>query len=1779
MLAIAGYQVSCKLYESDRSIVYRGCKLTDDDLATSNSADTQSQVINQIENCAVTSTENCPQPVIIKILKQDYPSPQELVKYKQEYEITHNLDLDRVIKSFDLEQYQNTLLITFEDFDGEALDCLYATGEQPQFSLPIEKFLEIAIKIADGLAQIHSLQIIHKDINPANIVLNPTTGQLKLIDFGISTILSRENPTIKNPHILEGTLAYLSPEQTGRMNRSIDYRTDFYSLGVTFYELLTQQLPFRTNDVMELVHSHLAKQPVPPHQLNAAIPSVVSDMVLKLMAKMAEDRYQSAYALKADLEQCLGQWRSTRQIEQFEIASNDISERFQIPQKLYGREAEIKVLLQAFERVAQTAAVGAEGFKHRAELLLVSGYSGMGKSALVRETYRPLTAKRGYFIAGKFDQYQRNVPYFALIEAFQELVQQLLKESEIRLQRWRSQLMLVLGNNGQVIIDVIPAVELLIGPQPAIAELPAREAQNRFRMVFQNFVKVFAKIEHPLIIFLDDLQWADLASLHLVQTLVSESVEQCLFCIGAYRDNEVSPNHPLMAMVEQIRKENIVVSEITLKPLSLDDVNQLVADTLRQSLAETRSLAELVINKTAGNPFFMNEFLKSLYTEHLINFEPECLCWQWRIEQIAQRSFTDNVVTLMADKIQKLPHPTQEILQLAACVGNRFDLDTLAMVLQRDIHAMAMALKQAIQEEIIVPIDDNYKLAELEIDSFYTLPRNPVKPVSTATNSDGSNNSDEFDESEQFRSVSNSAIALAEPASSQSQQVTQPICYKFVHDRVQQAAYLLISPEQRQQVHYQIGQLLLEYIPQAQREQRIFDIVNQLNHCSQLISDRREKQQLAELNLTAGQKAQYANAFETALGYLQIGLDLLAPDCWQSQYELALTMHITAARAASQSGEFELTYRLISNILAQTKNTLDQAGAYEIKILTLVSQNRLREAVAEAVTILKLLGVSFPAQPNQIDFVINLAITRLFFTGKRIESLLNLPTMTNPRILKAMQIMAVVIPATFFSMPSFCSLIVFKMLRLTRIYGNSPFAISPYINYALLHIKVLGDIEPGYRLGQLALDLQAKFDAKKMKPFALVVSNVGIKHWRTPMRELIPHFSTAYAVAMENGDLFFAATAIFMRCAFSYLSGGDLPIIEKNLDECGSAISQQLKQQTINNHTCIYKQAILNLMGKATQEPYELIGTAFDETASGKMDGISKFFLSFHKLVLNYLFDRPQQAYEYAIVAQQHGQMEASPHIPAISMFEALTCINLYEQPQKGTRFQRKLVKQIKANRRKLKLWGKQAPSNYKHKYFLVAAEWERLFGSHNLAMEYYDRAIDLAQEHKFLNDAAIANELAAKFYLTKGKLTIAQAYMLDARHSYLRWGAIAKVRDLEIKYQELLPRYGGFNGSITSPSMLALKTTSGGNKSEELDLLTVIKATQAMSSEIVLSQLLEKLMAIMIENAGATRGAIISWQNDRLVTIAESTIDLRLPVTKKNTPIEETANLPISVVNYVARAETDLVLNDAYGEGNFADDPYINSQQPKSLLCIPIINQGRMVAILYLENNLSQDAFTEKRLELLKLLSSQAAISLENAQLYASLEEKVSERTIALQRANKELERLASLDGLTRVANRRRFDQYLQQQWQQLAQQQKPLSLILCDVDYFKRYNDTYGHIVGDEGLRQVAAVLSESLDHPDYLVARYGGEEFAIILPNTTVKISNQVAETIQSKMHSLKIEHATSDASSYLTLSLGIASMVPLLQDDHNPTVLVNLADYALYEAKEQGRDRIHCIGQSD
>ena len=1538
MITLAGYRILETVYESTNSLVYRAIRKKDH------------------------------LPVILKLLKEDYPTPQELTRYQQEYEIIHSLNLAGVIKAYGIEKYRNTLLICLEDFGGESLSIWLRDRE-----FQLSEFLRIANLTTNHLEKIHTAAVIHKDINPGNLVYNPDTHELKVIDFGISTSFNQENPTLKSPNVLEGTMAYMSPEQTGRMNRSLDYRTDLYSLGVTFYELLTGHLPFEVKDALELIHCHLAVSPQPPHIINPHIPVVISKIVMKLLSKNAEDRYQSSWGVQADLKHCQQQLEQYSSIRSFPLATQDNSEHFHIPQKLYGRDQEIKTLLQAFERVASPQSLTAteetnEAFQPTIEMMLISGYSGIGKTALAQELYKPITAKQGYFTVGKFDQLQRNIPYSAVAAAMSGLVKQILSEDEAQLQAWKTKILSSLGINGQVIIEVIPEVELIIGKQPSVVDLDASKAQTRFNLAFQRFIEAFCSSTHPLVLFLDDLQWADTASLKLIELIMTDTDIQYLFLIGAYRDNEVNPAHPLLITLNSLQKQHARINTISLSSLNLENLIQIISETLNSDSKSVRSLSELVIKKTNGNPFFVNEFLKSLHVDGLLHFNYKKHGWEWDVNQIEDLGITDNVIDLLLSKLHRLPDASQNALSLAACLGAEFNLRSLSLVCDATPTAINLDLKPAVQVGLILP--------QSGLDSNLLFQR-----------------------------------------------------YKFGHDRIQQASYALISQEQKHKIHLKIGRLLRKLEDPKEREERIFEIVDHLNQGKELIEDSTELIELAQFNLGAGLKAKLSAAHELAFNYFEFGISLLPNSPWKSTpiasmisfsnqeiklntlYELTLRLYQESVESAFLCSRFEQIYTLSEIVLNKAHTIIDKIKIYEIKIQLHTSNNELEEAVKTGELVLKLLGEELPDQAG-------IQAIRSKLAKKQIDAMLDLPLMSQPEKLAAMQILSYIALPSYLRVPNRFPAVASKQISLAFEHGNTPLSAMGCVLYGIVQCGLYHDIELGYQFGQLAIEFLKIFNARSIETRVTFIFGITIQHWKEHLRETVKLFQNSYAVGLETGEVEFTVLSAHYVGHISMLMGQELSQVYQDMERYNNVIIKMNHQVTLNLQK-IVQEFIYYLIHEIDESNYSIAhvyaNNKYIDLAkkTNYLTGVA--FGYCYQSILAYLFGD----YEFALVSALETEkyiesMRSLPLLPVFYLYYSLICLALYGYPSDLD--DNKILAIVENNQTKLGEWSQYAPMNCLHKYYLVEAEKNRILDKHISAIEHYDRAIAAANDQGFLNEGALGYELAARFYLSWGKEKIAITYMTEAHYAYTHWGAIAKVKDLELKYPDLIVKTSTL--SIQKALQPSAFTKTATQAEEALELAAVIKFSQIIAGEIVLGKLLEKLMKIAIENAGAQTGFLLLDLQGKWVIETEGTVNSDDVTILQSIPIDrvegeaQVPRLATTIVNYVARSQNYVVLNDATSEGSFTQDPYIVETQPQSILCMPLMYQGKLSGILYLENNLTPGAFTPDRVEVLSILSAQAAISIDNSRLYAQLEDyshtlehKVEARTLELQEKNKVLE------------------------------------------------------------------------------------------------------------------------------------------------------------------------------
>ncbi|USR89464.1 trifunctional serine/threonine-protein kinase/ATP-binding protein/sensor histidine kinase [Phormidium yuhuli AB48] len=1534
--SIDGYSVTEQLYSGSRTAVYR----------------------------AIQEAQGY--PVVIKVLQREYPSVGELVQFRNQYAITKGLRIPGIAKPLGLDPYGNGYALVMEDSGSLSLSQ-YLENQV----LSLEETLEIALELAKILQPLHQQRIIHKDIKPANILIAPNSGKITLIDFSIASRLPKEIQAIQSPQGLEGTLAYLAPEQTGRMNRGIDYRSDFYALGVTLYHLLTGQLPFPGDDPLEVIHSHIAKTPTPVPEVNPEVPAQLGAIVAKLMAKNAEDRYQSALGLEYDLAQCLNQWQETGTIAPFKLGQRDVSERFLIPEKLYGRETEVAQLLNAFERVAQGAS----------ELMLVAGFSGIGKTAVINEVHKPIVRQRGYFIKGKFDQFNRNIPLSAFVQAFNDLVGQLLSESDQQLQTWKYQLLEVLGDSGQVLIDLIPELERIIGPQPPAPELSGDAAQNRFNLLFQGFIKVFSTSDHPLVIFIDDLQWADSASLSLMERLLIETQESYLLVLGAYRDNEVSPGHPFLMTVKALETADVTLETLILGPLKVDSLNRLIADAFQAPEKMVQPLTNLVMQKTQGNPFFATQFLKALYQESLITFDHKAHHWQCDLVRVQDAALTDDVVKFMALQLQKLPATTQEQLTFAACIGARFDLKTLKIVSEQDQTQVASALWPALHEGLIVPESKIYK--------FYL-------------DDDQPNDSHSVDD-----------------------EISEQIHYRFFHDRVQQAAYSLILDSEKEQAHYRIATLLQRNTSEKEQEEALFEILSHLNLSRALVVDPLKRIELSRLNLRAAHKAKAATAYGAAIEYLKVGIEVLPQECWQQEYDLTLALHNTMVEAQYLSTNFEEMEDWGQIVLQEAKSFLDRIEVQKCQILAAKAKNKMRSALMTGLTVLKQLSVEFPDQPTEADIGSAMTQTAQLWAGKSPLELINLPEMVDTHRLAAMKIMTELIPCAYQTNPPLLPLLVCKEVEFSIRFGNCPVSTFAYADYGVVLCGILGEIEAGYEFGQLAIAVIDKFQENGYRCRAGCVINSLIRPWKDPLSDLLQPFLNAYTIGLETGDLESGTLNLYYYCLSYYVVGQDLATLVTEF-EIYRKVIRSFGQLGWLGYTDMLQQLAMNLQG-VTDVPWELQGSVYQAeafltqaTSVGDNCGIFQHYL--HSIYLLYLFNQTSEAAENLKIIENHLDGALSSFLMVFYVFfDALTQLALY--PDISLEEQPKVLARVQQQQEQLQNWAAFAPANHQHRWELVEAERCRVVGDRARAIDYYDRAIATARTYKFTQDEALANERAARFYLDWGKEKVAGVYMQEAYYGYARWGANAKVTNLEQDYPELLRPI--LQAPVMSTEVLNTLVTIGnplissysqsqpGSSSsslnQALDLGSVLKASQALSGTLELDELLSQLTQIILQNSGGDRCTLIiptdagEWQVRAITTL--ETVHLC------SEAIAHSPNLPLKLIQYVKNTQEVVTIDNLVTDLPVLDQ-YLETEKPKSVLGLPILTQGRCLGILYLQNQLSSGVFTPERITILNFLCTQAAISLENARLYQRVQQSLTE----LQEAQLQLvqsEKMSALGGL----------------------------------------------------------------------------------------------------------------------------------------------------------------------
>jgi predicted ATPase/signal transduction histidine kinase len=1417
-----------------------------------------------------------------------------LRRLEHEYEIATQLDAAGAATPVALTRHEGRTVLILEDPGGEPLDeILECNHGQP---LDLTRFLRIAIPLANAIRRIHEHGLIHKDIKPANILVDVASGGVWLTGFGIASRLPRERQDPEAPEVIAGTLAYMAPEQTGRMNRSIDARSDLYSLGVTLYQMLTGHLPFAADDAMEWIHCHIARQPTSPGD-RAAVPEPLSSLVMKLLTKSAEERYQTASGVEADLRRCRLEWEFHGRIDPFPLGERDVSDRLLIPEKLYGREREIETLLACFDRVV------AHGTP---ELVLVSGFSGIGKSSVVHELHKMLVHPRGLYASGKFDQYKRNIPYVTFAQAFQSLVRSVLSQGEVELGRWRDSLSEALGSNGQLIANLVPELELIIGKQPTVPDLPPQEAKNRFQMVFRRFLGVFARKEHPLALFLDDLQWLDSGTLDLLEHLITHPEVRHLMLIGAYRDNEVGPTHPLIRTVEAIRATHARAHEIVLAPLEVSDVGRLIGDALHCAPQHARTLAELVEEKTGGNPFFANQFLIALADEGLLALNTVEAVWEWDTSRIRAKNYTDNIVDLMVRRLKRLSISTQDALKKLACLGHMAEIGMLGIVYEQNEQAMHAALWEAVGAGLIVHQGPNYK---------------------------------------------------------------------FLHDRIQQAAYSAFPEENRAAIHLRIGRKLLASMTADELTEQLFEVANQFNRGVELLTDRTEKVDVARLNLRTGRKAKASAAYASARTHFSSGIALLDERDWEDQHELKFSLALECAECELLCGSQEIAAQQIVELLRRTASNVEFAEASCLKINLHVLTGEHPQAIDGGLACLRLFGIDLPAHPTLEQVRAEYATVQQTLGGHSIESLIDLPLMTDPTMQAALQVLSVLAgPATFTDFQLFC-LLACRMVSVSIQHGMSGAAAYAYACLGSVLGANFHRYREGYRLARLACDLVEKhaftaYDTKVNHALGLAA------FWTEPLTSVIELRRATTRNATERGDLTFACYGMHQSITYLLTRNDPLDAVWRE-SQMALDFARTAKFRDVVDLIVSQQRFIASMQGRSSQfdeAAFEVQLTAARTPTVICLHWIRE--LKARYLSGDYSGARAAADKAKALVWTSAVQLQLLDYV----YYAALTVAALYEE---GSADEQSVWRELLvAHREQLREWAETYPPTFSDKYALASAELARIDGRDADAMRLYEQAIQSAREHGFVQNEGVAHEVAARFYSARDVDRIAHVYLRNARDCYLRWGALGKVRKLDQRHpglrEESAPSV--LNATIDAPV-------------EQLDVGTVVKASQAVSSEIELRKLIETLMRISLEHAGAERGLLILFTGDEPRIAAEATTGGGNIEVRQRSSVVTPTELIESVLHTALRTRESVILEDAAAQIPFSMEGSPRQKDARSVLCLPLVKQGKLVGALYLENNLTPRVFTSAKLAILKLLASQAAISLENVRLYEELRTENSER------------------------------------------------------------------------------------------------------------------------------------------------------------------------------------------
>ncbi|MGP9810233.1 trifunctional serine/threonine-protein kinase/ATP-binding protein/sensor histidine kinase [Rhodopseudomonas sp. NSM] len=1453
----------------------------------------------------------CPE-IASLLLMADPNDPAAVQRLTREFAITRELDPDVVVRPRDLVCAEGQAALMLDDVDARPLSELL---DEP---LDVFKFLRRAISLARALGHIHERGLVHRNLRPDTIWIDGA-DHVRLTGLEGASRFRRERPDLAVHESLVGSPIYMSPEQTGRVNRSIDSRSDLYVMGIVLYQMIAAgSLPFLASSPLQWIHYHIARQPNPLPNSRPET-GAIERLVFKLLSKSADDRYQTAAMVERDLRSCLAAWETHGTTAGVELTSQDASGVIRMTEKLYGRDAEINQLLSAYHRVASTGAT---------EWVFISGYSGAGKSATVNELRKTLAPTNGWFISGKFDQYKRDIPFATLAQAFQSRLRQILGQDRDELARWRGLLGDAVGPYGELMINLVPELALLIGSQPAVADLSPQESKSRFQAVLGRFLGALARPEHPLVLFLDDLQWFDTATSDFLVRLAADADIGHLLMICAYRDNEVDDSHPLTRALDDIRRSAAHIEELRLRPLAFEDIAALVSDVLRTAPDRVAPLAALIQCKTGGNPFFAIQFFSSLIQEQLLVFHALGQEWTWNIQLIEAKGYTDNVVDLMARKLDRLPPATLRIVKTFSCLGMGTHAFTLSGICGLPEEAVHAGLQDLVASELVVRTGAEYR---------------------------------------------------------------------FIHDRVREAAYRLIAPTDLPSEHLLIARYLAATAGPAPSSDEIFQIVNHYNAGVAMISSAAERLTVARYNFDAGRAARKAIAHQSALIYLTAAKSQLTQDEWRSHSELAFAIEYHLAESEFLTGRLPAAEARLALLRPHAPDEVDKAAVISLQITLYTAMDRSDDAIKACLAYLNDVGIVWSCHPTRQEARAEYQRLARRLDGISIGALLDFPIATDRKHCAALGVMTAALAPAFFTDLNLVCLILCRMANLSIQRGNSDASALAYAYLGMVVGPNFGDYRAALGLGELGLQLVETRGLDQYKARVHLTYGAHVLPWARALDRSQSYLRRAFEESNETGDLTYAG---FSSCTLitNRLEAGD-PLDEIEPEAVARLQFVQRAKFGLIVHIITTQLQLIKLLRGSTDTFTSLNSEGFDEasferqlSANRSLD-IAACWFWIRKMQARFFSGNYAAAYEALQKAEPllwttFGHFE----LVVFHFYGGLVRAAYHDSAPAGLR--ETLLSGLIAAHRHMAEWETHCRENFEGRAAVLAAEIARIENRPFDAIRLYEEAIGSSRRYGFVQNEAVAHERAAQFHQHQGFQTGYEAHLVKARDCYHRWGAAGKASQIE----RLHP---GLSGILSTPHVPP-------EFADSFDLAAVVRTSEAVSNESGVSRLMETLMTLVLEHAGAQRGLLIIPQGDELAVRAEARTSIDGVQVSLRDDDAAAPELPTTIVNLVARTAEPITLDDARASGPFVDDPYVSAAQCRSILCLPLVKRTKLIGIIFLENNLAAGVFTPAKLSVLKLLASQAAMSLTNA----LLEEKDA-LVEALQKSQSELMRMSRLTAI----------------------------------------------------------------------------------------------------------------------------------------------------------------------